>query len=66
MGMVNWFLTMVVLLRQILFFSLQMKRMLKRKQRDMMANNAFERTVNQRGPHLAAARSSGPAVQLGR
>jgi hypothetical protein len=32
----------------------------------MTANNAFERTVKQRGPRLAAARSSWPAAQLGR
>ena len=30
------------------------------------ANNALERTVKQRGPRLAAARSSWPAAQLGR
>jgi hypothetical protein len=33
---------------------------------EMLANNAFERTVEHRGPHLSAARSSWPAAQLGR
>jgi hypothetical protein len=31
-----------------------------------LPNNAFERTVRHRGPHLAAAQSSWPAAQLGR
>ena len=31
-----------------------------------VANNAFERSVGQRGPRLAAAMSSCPAAQLGR
>ena len=32
----------------------------------VLAKNAFERTMSQRGPRLAAARSSWPAAQLGR
>jgi len=32
----------------------------------MLANNTLERTVEYRGPRLAAARSSWPAAQLGR
>jgi hypothetical protein len=32
----------------------------------MMANNAFERAVMQRGPRLAAARVMWPAAELGR
>jgi hypothetical protein len=31
-----------------------------------LSNNTFERTVNLRGPHLAAASASRPAAQLGR
>jgi hypothetical protein len=30
------------------------------------ANNAFERTVEHRGPRLSAARATWPAAQLGR
>jgi pimeloyl-ACP methyl ester carboxylesterase len=33
---------------------------------DVRPNNAFERTVEHRGPRLAAARASWPAAQLGR
>jgi hypothetical protein len=32
----------------------------------MLPNNTFERTVNHRGPRLAAVRSSWPAAQPGR
>jgi hypothetical protein len=32
----------------------------------MIANNAFERTVNHRGPRRAAAQASQPTAQLGR
>ncbi len=32
----------------------------------MTSNNAFERTVEHRGPRLAAARRRWPATQLGR
>ena len=32
----------------------------------MKPNNAFERTVEHRGPRLAAAWASWPAAQLGR
>ena len=32
----------------------------------VLPNNAFERTVEHRGPRLAAARAAGPAAQLGR
>ena len=34
--------------------------------KQMLSNNAFERTVRHRGPRLAAAQSSWPAAQLGR
>jgi hypothetical protein len=35
-------------------------------QRHLMPNNTFERTVEHRGPRLAAAQPSWPAAQLGR
>jgi len=34
--------------------------------RRMMANNAFERSLNQCGPRLFAAKASCPAAQLNR
>ena len=33
---------------------------------EMLANNALQRTVVQRGPHLAAAPATWPAAELGR
>jgi hypothetical protein len=33
---------------------------------DMRSNNAFERSVEHRGPRLAAAKRLWPAAQLGR
>jgi hypothetical protein len=36
------------------------------RSQELPANNALERTMNHRGPRLAAARSAWPAAQLGR